>query len=202
MKWTKPSAETIAYFERIAPGPPIEARQMFGMPARFLNGHMLVGVFGDTFMLHLSESDREACIEAGAKPFAPLGREAKAYVDIEPGTFDDRALKEWIVRGMRYLAKLPPKLKPRDGSGENRVRSVRGAVESKRGGVGARSVRGGVESKRGGVGAAKGGAGESKRARAVATKAAPKRSAVAKKSAPAKKRGPAKKPQKARARAR
>ena len=47
MKWTKPSAETIAYFERIAPGPPIEARRMFGMPARFLNGHMLVGVFGD-----------------------------------------------------------------------------------------------------------------------------------------------------------
>jgi TfoX/Sxy family transcriptional regulator of competence genes len=111
MKWTKPSAETVAYFERIAPGPPIQVRRMFGMPARFLNGHMLVGVFGNTFMLHLSAADREACIRAGAKPFAPMGREAREYVDIPPGTFDDRTLKEWIVRGMRYLGSLPPKLK-------------------------------------------------------------------------------------------
>ncbi len=113
MKWTKPSAETVAYFERIAPGPPIQVRRMFGMPARFLNGHMLVAVFGNTFMLHLSAPDREACIRAGAKRFAPMGREAREYVDIPPGTFDDRTLKEWIVRGMRYLGSLPPKLKPR-----------------------------------------------------------------------------------------
>ncbi len=127
MKWTKPSAETIAYFERIAPGPPIEARRMFGMPARFLNGHMLVGVFGDTFMLHLSEVDREACIRAGAKPFAPLGREAKAYVDIAPGTFDDRTLKEWIVRGMRYLGSLPPKLKKQRAQAAMERRPQRGS---------------------------------------------------------------------------
>lgn len=110
MKWTKPTADTIAYFERIAPGPPMETRSMFGMPCRFLNGHMLVGVFQDTLMLHLKPEDRVACIEAGAKPFAPMGREAKEYVDVAPGTFDDREMKEWIVRGMRYLGGLPPKL--------------------------------------------------------------------------------------------
>src|SRR3954470_24829136 len=118
MKWTKPSAETLAYFERIAPGPPIAARRMFGMPARFLNGHMLVAVFGNTFMLHLSEADREACLRAGAKPFAPLGRQAREYVDVRPGTFDDRTLKEWIVRGMRYLGSLPPKLKAKRTNGK------------------------------------------------------------------------------------
>jgi len=128
MKLPRPSAETIAYFERIAPGPPIEARRMFGMPARFLNGHMLVAVFGDTFMLHLSDSDRAECIRAGAKPFAPMGREAKAYVDVAPGTFDDRTLKEWIVRGMRYLGKLPPKLKAR-ADGAASVRSVRAGAK-------------------------------------------------------------------------
>jgi TfoX/Sxy family transcriptional regulator of competence genes len=110
MKWTKPAAATIDYFERIAPGPPIEARQMFGMPSRFLNGHMLVSVFGDSLMLHLSESDREACIEAGARPFAPHGRSAAEYVEIQIGTFEDQTLKEWIARGMRYLGSLPPKL--------------------------------------------------------------------------------------------
>ncbi len=110
MKWTKPSLGTIEYFERIAPGPPIEARQMFGMPSRFLNGHMLVSVFGNSLMLHLSESDRAECIEAGARPFAPHGRSAAEYVEITQGLFEDRTLKEWIARGMRYLGALPPKL--------------------------------------------------------------------------------------------
>jgi len=110
MKWTKPAAATIDYFERIAPGPPIEARRMFGMPSRFLNGHMLVSVFGDSLMLHLSESDRLDCIEAGARPFAPHGRSAAEYVEIQIGQFEDRTLKEWIARGMRYLGSLPPKL--------------------------------------------------------------------------------------------
>lgn len=123
MKWTKPSADTLAYFERIAPGPPIEARRMFGMPARFLNGHMLVAVFGNTFMLHLSAEDREACLAAGAKPFAPMGREAKEYVDVAPGLFDDRTLKEWIVRGMRYLGSLPPKLKRKRANPAKATRS-------------------------------------------------------------------------------
>jgi TfoX/Sxy family transcriptional regulator of competence genes len=134
MKWTKPSAETVAYFERIAPGPPIEARRMFGMPARFLNGHVLVGVFGNTFMLHLSETDREACIRAGAKPFAPMGREAREYVDVAPGTFDDRTLKEWIVRGMRYLGSLPPKVGAKRGrvDGDGEAKSRRGAAGAPR----------------------------------------------------------------------
>jgi len=109
-KWTKPAAATIDYFERIAPGPPIEARRMFGMPSRFLNGHMLVSVFGDSLMLHLSESDRQECIDAGAQPFAPHGRSAAEYVEIQIGHFEDQTLKEWIARGMRYLGTLPPRL--------------------------------------------------------------------------------------------
>jgi len=109
MKWTKPSRATIGYFERLAPGPPLETRKMFGMPCRFLNGHMLVGVFQNTLMLHLGAADRARCIRAGAKPFKPMGREMKEYVEIKPGLFEDRELKEWIVCGMRYLASLAPK---------------------------------------------------------------------------------------------
>ena len=110
-KWIRPSSETIAYFERIAPGPPLQIRKMFGMPCRFLNGHMLVGVYQNSLMLHLSEEDRAACIEAGARPLIATGREMKEYVEIEPGTFDDHTLKLWIVQGMRYLGSLPPNLK-------------------------------------------------------------------------------------------
>jgi len=131
MKWTKPSASTVDYFERIAPGPPIEARQMFGMPSRFLNGHMLVSVFGDSLMLHLSEADREECIAAGARPFAPHGRSAKEYVEIQIGHFEDQTLKEWIVRGMRYLGSLPPRIeKPKREEGA--AKSVRASQVPKR----------------------------------------------------------------------
>jgi len=129
MNWTKPSAETVAYFERIAPGPPIQARRMFGMPSRFLNGHMLVSVFGDAFMLRLSETDREECIAAGARPFAPMGRMAKEYVEIVPGHFPDQMLKEWIARGMRYLGSLPPKLEAmREAPRSTGPKTMRGAA--------------------------------------------------------------------------
>jgi TfoX/Sxy family transcriptional regulator of competence genes len=129
MKWTKPAAATIDYFERIAPGPPIEARRMFGMPSRFLNGHMLVSVFGDSLMLHLSESDRLECIEAGARPFAPHGRSAAEYVEIQIGQFEDQTLKEWIARGMRYLGSLPPKLAKKPAA--NRATLAPTSVKSK-----------------------------------------------------------------------
>jgi len=109
-KWIRPSSETVAYFERIAPGPPLQVRKMFGMPCRFLNGHMLVGVYQNSIMLHLSEADRAACIAAGARPLVARGREMKEYVEILPGTFDDHTLKLWIVQGMRYLGSLPPNL--------------------------------------------------------------------------------------------
>jgi hypothetical protein len=109
MKWVRPSQATIDYFERLAPGPPLETRPMFGMPSRFLHGYMLVGLFANTLILHLSEVDRATCIAAGAKRFKPMGREMKAYVAIEPGTFSDHDLKWWIVRGMRHLATLPPR---------------------------------------------------------------------------------------------
>ncbi len=161
MKWTKPSLGTIEYFERIAPGPPIEARVMFGMPSRFLNGHMLVTVFGNSLMLHLSESDRAECIEAGARPFAPQGRSGAEDVEIVPGLFEDRTVKEWIARGMRYLGGLPPKLaKPA------KVKATDGGA-----------VKGGAVSKKAAV---KGGAVAKKRAaKKVVAKVAKKKSRAA-----------------------
>jgi TfoX/Sxy family transcriptional regulator of competence genes len=119
VKWIKPSQATLDYFEHIAPGAPLETRKMFGMPCRFLNGYVLVGVFQNTLMLHLSEEDRAACIAAGAEPFIPMGREMKSYVAITPGVFEDHDLKWWIVRGMRYLGSLEPRIEA--------PRSVRGA---------------------------------------------------------------------------
>lgn len=110
MKWIKPSQATLDYFERLAPGAPLETRRMFGLPCRFLNGYVLVGIFGNELMLHLSKEDRAACIKAGAKPFKPMGREMRSYVAIQPGTFADHDLKWWIVRGMRYLARQEPRL--------------------------------------------------------------------------------------------
>jgi hypothetical protein len=124
IKWVKPSPTTLEYFERLAPGAPLETRKMFGLPSRFLNGYMLVGVFGDALMLHLSPGDRAECLAAGAKPFKPMGREMKAYVAIAPGTFEDHDLKWWIVRGMRHIATLPPRVGTASASRKSRVPSA------------------------------------------------------------------------------
>ena len=124
MKWVKPSPSTLEYFERLAPGAPLVTRTMFGLPSRFLNGYMLVGMFGDALILHLSPADRAECIAAGAKPFKPMGREMKAYVAITPGTFEDHDLKWWIVRGMRDIAKLPPRVLGAPTARKSRVPSA------------------------------------------------------------------------------
>jgi len=111
--FTKPSAETLAAFERATDGlPDIERRRMFGYPSVFLNGNMLASIFQDRVMVRLSESDRsEAIARVGAKPFEPTpGRGMKEYVDFPAAvTQDSRALRGWIERGSAYVRTLPKK---------------------------------------------------------------------------------------------
>lgn len=111
--FTKPSAQTVAGFERATEGlAGIERRTMFGYPSVFLNGNMLASIFQDRVMVRLSEADRADAIKrAGAKPFEPMpGRGMKEYVDFPAHvTGDVRALRGWIERGIAYVRTLPKK---------------------------------------------------------------------------------------------
>jgi TfoX/Sxy family transcriptional regulator of competence genes len=111
--FTKPSAKTLAAFERATDSlPGVERRSMFGYPSVFLNGNMLASIFQDRVMVRLSEADRaDAVTRAGARPFEPTpGRGMKEYVDFPVAVIEDvGALRGWIERGSVYVKTLPRK---------------------------------------------------------------------------------------------
>ncbi|HEV8216226.1 MAG TPA: TfoX/Sxy family protein [Gemmatimonadaceae bacterium] len=111
--FSKPSAETVAAFERaVSNRADVERRTMFGYPSVFLGGNMLSCVFQDRIMVRLSPADREAAMAIdGARPFEPSpGRAMKEYIDFPRSVIDHEvALREWVDRGARYVMSLPPK---------------------------------------------------------------------------------------------
>jgi TfoX/Sxy family transcriptional regulator of competence genes len=111
--FSKPSAETVAAFERaVSNRADVERRTMFGYPSVFLGGNMLACVFQDRIMVRLSPADREAAMAIdGARPFEPSpGRAMKEYIDFPRSVIDHEvALREWVDRGARYVMSLPPK---------------------------------------------------------------------------------------------
>jgi TfoX/Sxy family transcriptional regulator of competence genes len=111
--FTKPSATTLAAFERATAGlPGVEHRTMFGYPSVFLNGNMLASIFQDRVMVRLAAADRaDAMMRAGAHPFEPTpGRGMKEYVDFPAAVIADTpALRGWIERGSAYVKTLPKK---------------------------------------------------------------------------------------------
>jgi len=98
-----------------------DRRFMFGSPTFFINNNMFAGVFEDSVILRLSESDRREILAADdeVKPFTPMpGRPMKEYVAFpESFTADAGVFREWLDRSYRYAASLPYKelKRPRQG---------------------------------------------------------------------------------------
>jgi TfoX/Sxy family transcriptional regulator of competence genes len=123
MGWRKSPQPLIDLFERAVPrAGGIERRRMFGYPAAFLAGHLFAGLHQESFILRLSEPDRErARAEHGVRPFEPMpGRRMREYVVLPESLLGrPRALGAWIVRSIGYVRSLPPKTRqgsPRGGA--------------------------------------------------------------------------------------
>lgn len=117
-KWRKAPPALIETFLKAIPNDPrIEHRQMFGYPAAFINGNLFAGLHQETFMLRLSEADRDrARNDLGAETFEPMpGRAMREYMALpEPVIAERDELAEWVERSIAYAASLPPKApKPR-----------------------------------------------------------------------------------------
>src|SRR5262245_28749381 len=71
--FTKLPAEVVDAFTRaVAKLPGVEARQMFGYPATFSKDHMFASLFQSEMILRLSEADRQAPGNEGARQFEPM----------------------------------------------------------------------------------------------------------------------------------
>jgi TfoX/Sxy family transcriptional regulator of competence genes len=124
----KAGPSAIAGFEALVPDHPgVGLRPMFGQPAAFLDGNLLMGVFGDAVFIRLSEDGvAEAVREVGARPFEPMpGRTMRGYAVLPPKLLaDPPAARRWVAKALAYVEQLPTK------AGQSRRSAPRGAATS------------------------------------------------------------------------
>ncbi len=106
----RPSADTIAYFDRLMPNDLRATRgQMFGHPCAFVNGHMFYGTFAQSVVVRVGAA---RATTLGLPIFEPMaGRAWREYIQVEPGAIEDARLAELLELALDETAKLPPKEK-------------------------------------------------------------------------------------------
>ena len=114
--WRKPPEELVEYFHTLIPEgrEPVEFRPMFGSPCYWCRGNMFATVHQESIVVRLSEDDREMLLqEPDVELFEPMeGRPMREYVVLPPRIAEDQeAAREWVTRGLDYVATLPPKEK-------------------------------------------------------------------------------------------
>ncbi len=91
--------------------PNVSERKMFGGIAFMLDGHMALGIVGDTLMARVGPARYEDALRLPqVRPMDFTGRPMKGYVYVDaPGIESDAALANWIVACAGFVATLPPK---------------------------------------------------------------------------------------------
>lgn len=89
----------------------ISEKKMFGGVVFFLYGNMLVGVWKNSLIVRLGdEQAEEALLEPHVREFDITGMPMKRWAVVTPeGVEDDRQLKAWIQRAIKFVGKLPAK---------------------------------------------------------------------------------------------
>ncbi|MCF8197451.1 MAG: TfoX/Sxy family protein [Sulfuritalea sp.] len=86
-------------------------RKMFGGLAFMLNGHMCVGIIGDTLMARVGPIRyAEALRQPHVREMDFTGKPMKGYVYVAPeGIEEDHALEAWVNISAEFIETLPPK---------------------------------------------------------------------------------------------
>jgi TfoX/Sxy family transcriptional regulator of competence genes len=114
MAWVKIPAENHPVFLAAVPKDRrVTTLKMFGGIAAKANGQMFAGLFAKSFVVKLSEADREEALKLdGATVFDPMGngRVMKDTIQMPEETFgEDAELRGWLRRGLDYTLTLPAK---------------------------------------------------------------------------------------------
>ena len=118
--WEKSSPELADWFGKIAPkAPGVELKKMFGYPVCFVNGKLFTGLFKQSMMFRLSDSDCAELLKGkGAADFEPMpGRKMKGYVLLaDPLKRDRNEIEPWIKRSLEFARALPEKSKAKSSA--------------------------------------------------------------------------------------
>jgi TfoX/Sxy family transcriptional regulator of competence genes len=89
---------------------PVE-RKMFGGVAFMVGGHMCVGVIKDDLVLRLGGEEAEAALrDPHVRPMDFTGKPMRNFLYVDRGaTAEEKDLRSWIDKGLRFVASLPPK---------------------------------------------------------------------------------------------
>jgi len=89
----------------------LQQKKMFGGWALLLNGNMCLGIIGDRLMVRVGPDSWQQDLEQPhVKPMDFTGRSMIGYVFVEPsGISTLPQLEEWVNKGIRFAAGLPPK---------------------------------------------------------------------------------------------
>lgn len=112
-KMPRSTPESEALLRSLLPGrKDVTLRPMFGNLSAFVSGNMFMGVFGEDFLVRLSEPDREELLKAeGSSVFEPMkGRQMKEYV-VVPRAWrrDPSKIRPWVARSLDWSSKIPAK---------------------------------------------------------------------------------------------
>lgn len=109
MAYDEGLAERIRDFIRHRPN--LAERKMFGGLAFMLNGHMFVGILGDTLMARIGPAQYpDALRQAHTREMDFTGKPMKGFVFVAPEGFEaDSDLERWIDLCVKFVEILPPK---------------------------------------------------------------------------------------------
>src|SRR5262249_16329818 len=112
MAWKKAPPELVTAFDAlVAPYEQAERRSMFGYPAVFLHGNMVVGLHENGIAVRRDAPTAGAAKQGGARDFEPMkGRPMKGWVAVPEELAHDRALVgAWIARAFAHVGTMPKK---------------------------------------------------------------------------------------------
>lgn len=114
MKLAKPSPGLIVEFKAVVAAlPQGQPRKMFGYDAVFVNGNMAAGLWQNTCVVKISQTDQAGLIERGlGVAFMPMkGRSMSGWLELsEELAHDPEELLHWVRRAVDFVAALPPKM--------------------------------------------------------------------------------------------
>ena len=89
----------------------LAGKERFGGVCFLVNGHMCAGIVGSTLMVRIgAEGYQEALARPHVRPMDFTGRPMTGMVFVDPPALATHAsLGEWVTRGARFAAALPPK---------------------------------------------------------------------------------------------
>ena len=86
-------------------------QKMFGGLGYLLHGNMCFGIWKNSLILRLGESNAQSALKTKrVKPFDITDRAMKGWVLVAPqGIKSDASLKQWVEQAIEFVSQLPRK---------------------------------------------------------------------------------------------